>query len=394
MNDIKRQAKALNERIVCWRRYLHTIPETGFETVRTSAFVSEQLEHIGVSEMRRGVAQNGITAMIYGELPGKVLGLRADMDALPVEERTNLPFSSRNNFMHACGHDGHTAMLLGAAELIAANRSHLKGAVKLIFQSAEEIDEGAAAMIRDGALENPHVEAIAGLHTGSLWAGFSSGEIGVRFGPMMAAADGFEIVLHGKGGHGGAPHRAIDPIAIGCEIHSALRTMTEREFGPSVPVVASVCAFQGGEAHNVIPSLCTLRGTLRALTPEVRSRLKARVKEIAENTAQERGGTACVEFLPGPPAVINDRELTRKLKSAATTIVGPERVRELEKPIMASEDMACYMEVVPGTFFFHPSTYGDDRDYPHHHPAFSINEDVLWIGSAVMAQFALTWQED
>ena len=393
--SVREEAVRLNPQLVEWRRHLHAHPELGFETVDTAAFVLARLKEMGVTEIRTGVAKNGVAAVIRGDLPGKVLGMRADMDALPVQEETGLPFASTvSGRMHACGHDAHASMLLGAARILVAHRSDLRGAVKLIFQPSEETAAGALAMIEDGVMENPKIDAFIGLHTGNFWMGVDAGEIGYSNGPLMAAADLFTITITGKGGHGATPHRTIDPIAIGCQIYTALQTIVSREISPLAPAVLTIGVFQSGSAGNIVPSDCVLKGTLRALSEETRKELQDRIRAISEDVAHAMRGRAAVEFHYGPPATVNAPEMTAKLLRAAGAVVGPEKVREVDEPTMGGEDMAFFLEKAPGVFFFHPSTFGGGRDYPHHHPKFDVNEEVLWTGTGTMAQFALTWQDD
>ena len=395
MANVKEEALKMNAQLVEWRRSLHAHPELGFETAGTAAFIEERLKEMGVTEIRTGIAKNGVAAVIRGGLPGKVLGMRADIDALPVREETGLPYASTvDGRMHACGHDAHTAMLLGAAKILMAHRDALKGAVKLIFQPSEETAAGALAMIEDGVMENPKVDAFIGLHTGNFWTGVNAGEIGYSNGPLMAAADIFTITITGKGGHGATPHRTIDPIAIGCQIYTTLQTIVSREISPLAPAVLTIGVFQSGSAGNIIPSDCVMKGTLRALSEETRKELQDRIRAISEDVAHAMRGHAAVEFHYGPPATVNAPEMTAKLLRAAGAVVGPDHVREVDEPTMGGEDMAFFLEKAPGVFFFHPSTFGGGRDYPHHHSKFNVNEDVLWTGTGTMAQFALTWQDD
>ncbi|MDR3229979.1 MAG: amidohydrolase [Synergistaceae bacterium] len=393
MNDIGEQARKMNDRLVAWRRHIHANPELDVETPETEAYIVGELKKLGITKIRQGLAKHGVAALIDGEKPGGVLGIRCDIDALNMAEDTGLSFAATNGRMHACGHDGHTAMLLGAAEILMAHRSQLAGTVKLIFQPAEETTRGAFLMIEDGVLSDPNVDAIVGLHTGGLWKPAVAGEIGYRPGPLMAATDFFTITFHGKGGHGATPHLTVDPIAIACQAYTALQTIVSREVSPLDSAVVTIGLIQGGTAENIIAPACTLRGTCRALTPDLRKKLQDRIKALCEDIAHGMRGSATVEFLYGPPPLINDREMTEKLRRAASEIVGGEHVREIDEPTMGGEDMACYMEKVPGTFFFHPSFTGSDA-FPHHHPKFDIDESVLWIGSATFAQFALTWQQD
>ena len=392
--DIKERAMALNQDIVEWRRYIHQNPETGFETTVTEEFLVNRLQGMGIKEIRKGIAGHGLIAVIRGGLPGKVLGIRADIDALDITEETGLPFASTNGKMHACGHDAHAAMLLGAAKILMENREDLCGTVKLIFQPFEEGGKGALAMIEEGVLEGPSLDGIIGLHTGNLWKGLKAGQVGYRFGALMAGADWFEITFHGKGGHGATPHLTVDPIAMACQAVSAIQTIVSRESSPLDSAVVTVAQISGGNAKNIIAPSCTISGTLRFLDPQTRKMLQERLREISENVARAMRGRAEVEFTYGPPPVINDRQMTEKLRRSATALLGEQAVAEVAEPTMGGEDMAFFMEKVPGTFFFHPSSFDDGTDHPHHHPRFDVNEKVLWIGSAVMAKFALTWQEE
>ena len=393
-SNIRDEARALNGRLVAWRRRLHEHPELGFDTQGTVAFIAGQLSSMGAAEIRTGVGRGGLTALIQGERPGGVLGLRADMDALPITEETGLSFAStEEGRMHACGHDAHTAMLLGASELLLRHRAELKGAVKLIFQPAEEIGAGAVAMIRDGALEEPKVDAVAGLHTGNFWTGAEAGEIGYSSGALMASADTFTLTITGTGGHGAQPDRAVDPIAVACQIYTAMQTIVSREVPPAQAAVVTVGTIQAGSAANIIPPGCTMQGTIRALSPKTRKDIQDRVRAIAKGVAEAMRASASVKFTYGPPPVMCDPGMTARLLRAAGEVVGPEHVKPVDAPTMVAEDMAFFMEKVPGVFFWHPSTLGEGRDFPHHHPRFTVNEEVLWTGAGTLAELALTWQD-
>ncbi|GHS86983.1 N-acyl-L-amino acid amidohydrolase [Synergistales bacterium] len=391
MNSIGERARALNDKIVERRRLFHTCPEINLSTVQTEAHIVEELKKLGVKDIKQGLAEHGVTALIEGGKPGKVLGLRSDMDGLNILEDTGLPFASKNGNMHACGHDAHIAMLLGAAEILTENKDNLKGTVKLIFQPGEETTYGAVAMLKDGVLENPKVDAIIALHTGGLWSPGKPGDICYRPGPLMASSDFFTITFTGKGGHGATPHLTVDPIAMAAQAFTALQTIVSRETSPLDSAVVTIGAIHGGSAGNIIAPTCVLKGTYRALSVATRERLGVRIKELCEDIARGMRGSVEIEYAYGPPALNNDKEMTEKLRLAATEIVGAERVREIDEPTMGAEDMACYMEKIPGTFFYHPS-FKSESAAPHHNPKFDIDESVLWIGSATLAQFALSWQ--
>jgi amidohydrolase len=394
--DIKDRAQAMNSKLVEWRRHLHANPELKFDVIQTEAFIVQKLKEIGVEKIQQGVAKHGVVALIEGKKPGKVLAIRADMDALQIVEETGLPFAATNGLMHACGHDVHMSSLLGAAELLMHYRDELKGTVKLIFQPSEEggVDGigGAQAMIEEGVLENPKVDAIIGLHSGSLWKGAVAGEIGYRQGALMAAVEWINVTFNGKGAHGATPHLSVDPIVMACQAITMLQTIISRELNPLDPAVLSVCMIQGGTAPNVIPQECTIRGTIRTFSPEGRKILVDRFTQICQEVAHAMRGSAKVEIEQGPPPVINERAITEKLQAAAAELLGADKVHEIPEPSMTGEDYSFYLEKVPGTFFFLPTTFGNERDFPHHHPKFDSNEDVIWIGAATLTQFALTWQ--
>lgn len=381
----------LHDQIIGWRRALHAIPEIGFNTPLTEKFILGELEKIGAEDIRHSKG-GGITALIRGGRPGKVLAIRGDYDGLNMTEDTGLPFAATNGNMHACGHDGHTAMLLATAQILMERKDELQGSVKLLFQPSEEDGKGAQAMIEAGALEDPSVDGAVGLHIGSLWEGFKAGEAGYRFGALMAASDFFTVVFEGKGGHGATPHLTVDPVAMACQAVNMLQLLVSRETSPLDSAVVTVGTINGGTMANIIPPSCTIRGTVRSLSPEMRDYLEERVRKVCTEVAETLRGKATVAFERGAPAVINDPVMTEKMKAAMEDILGADKVKEVEKPTMGGEDVALFLEKVPGTFFFLPSTWGDERDYPHHHPKFDIDEGVLWIGPAIMAQFALTWQ--
>ena len=389
MFNVEERAKAINGKIVEWRRHFHANPELGMELPKTEAFVVEKLKEMGIEKIRQSAAGYGVVALIEGKKPGKVLGIRADMDALNMEEDTGLPFAAKNGWMHACGHDAHTAILLGAAEMLTQCRDELKGSVKLIFQPSEENGLGGPAMIDDGVLEDPRIDAVVGLHTGNLWKGAAAGEISYRFGPMMAAMDWINVVFNGKGGHGATPHLTVDPISIACQVQTLLQTIVSRETNPLDSAVLSICMIQGGTANNIIAPNCAIKGTLRSLTPEGRKSLHDRFSQICTEVAHAMRGSATVEVLNGTPVLVNDRTMTEKLRAAAADVVGASHVHEIGEPSMGGEDMAFFVEKVPGTYFFLPATFGDGRDFPHHHPKFALNEDVFWIGAATFVKFAL-----
>jgi amidohydrolase len=393
-------AKAIQQDIVGLRRQVHMQPEIGLETPHTSALVASALKDLGV-EVRERVGGWGVVGLIAGKAGGsggvaasagqgrRTVALRADMDALPVQEETGKEYASQiPGVMHACGHDAHVAMLLGAARILSGMKKDLTGNVKLLFQPGEESGGGARFMIADGALENPRPDIVLGTHVGTLWA-LGTGQIGVRPGPLMAASDNFIITVRGRGGHGAAPHLSVDPVLIASHIVVALQTIVSREVDPVTPAVVTVGMIQAGTARNIIPETCVMRGTVRYIDRALAAFMPARVKEIAEGTARAMRGEAAVEYAYGYPPLINDPGATDFLARSASGVVGPENVRTIQ-PTMGGEDMAYYLEKVPGTFFgLGTANVAKGIVYPNHHPKFDVDEDVLYIGTACLVQVCL-----
>jgi amidohydrolase len=377
--------------VIADRRHLHEHPELGFEEVATSRFVAERLQALGVEDIQTGIAKTGVTGLIRGGGgPGKTVLLRADMDALPIIEENDVPYVSRHHgVMHACGHDGHTAVLLGVARLLLDQRDSFAGTVKLLFQPAEELPPGGAKpMIEAGVLENPHVDAVFGLHVDQ---NAPLGRISLVAGPAMAAADRFTIVIKGKGGHGAKPDLAVDPIVVGAQIVMALQTLISREYDPIASGVVSVCAFLSGSAFNVIPDTAELRGTVRTFTPENRQLLSERIPELVKGIATAMRAEADVTYDYGYPATINDPEMIELVREVVTDVVGAENVVDAE-PRMGAEDFSYFLLERPGAFYFVGSA-NDERGltWGHHHPRFDIDEAVLGIGVETLAQTALRY---
>ncbi len=397
MKTFKEEAGAIQEQIVSWRRDLHRIPETGVDTPETEAYICARLDEMGIP-YRKGIGGHGIAALIEGGKPGRVFAIRADCDGLPIREETGLSFASTNGCMHACGHDAHTAMGLGAAKILWEHRKDLEGTVKVIFQPGEEGcvsgPGGAKRMIDDGVLQNPKVDAITSLHTGSIWRdGFVPGDVGYRYGGVMACMDRFEIVVKGKGSHGAYPHGSIDPISIAAHIVSELQTIVSREMNPMEPAVVSICMIHAGAAFNIIPGECTITGTVRALNNESRQFLAKRIEEISSSVAQGmRGSVSFTYGWEGPAPVVNDAAVTDQLKTVAEAIVGKDHVKEITAPSMGGEDIAFFQEQIPGSFFYLPGCdESKGQTWPHHNSKFDLDESVFRIGSAVLATMASEW---
>lgn len=391
MTQLAKEVRELQEQIVAWRRDLHQIPEVGLEVPKTAAYVSERLDEMGI-EHRKNVGGHGIVGVIKGEGEGKTILLRADMDALAIKEETGLPFASTNGNMHACGHDAHTSMLLGAAKVLNANRDKFKGNIKILFQPAEEGPGGAKPMIDDGAMENPKVDAALGLHIGLIFPELGPGQIGVKSGNLMACLDSFKLKVLGKGCHGAMPHTGVDPVAITGQVISALQTIVSREVQPTRPAVVTIGKLHGGSAYNVIPGVVEIEGTARAVDNETRKLLDSSIESIVAGITRGMHGDYEYEYTYGYPPVVNDPEFTKNFTETAKKVVDEEDILEIQEPTMGGEDMAYYLEMVPGTFFFLGG--GNEEKgiiYPHHNAKFDLDEDVFWKGSALLAQGAVDW---
>lgn len=390
--DINSTALKLQEEIKGWRRDLHRIPELSFELHRTAEYLQQQLDKMRISWER--CAKTGIVALIRGESPGPTIALRADMDALEVKEETGLPFAATGACMHACGHDAHMAMLLGAAKIIAGQRDKLKGSVKLIFQPAEEAEGGAEPMIREGCLENPRVDAVLGLHIGHLFPEVGLGQIGVRTGTVMGASSVFSVTVKGKSAHVATPHEGVDAIAAAAEMILSLRKIAGQELEPGTSVALAVTRINGGGALNVISDRASFFGDIRTVSKEDERYIKRRIEEICRGIAEADRVEVKLDFFKDFPAVVNDELFTREFVKSAAKIVGNENIVEIKKPSLGNDDMAYFLEKVPGTYFFLGS-YNPQKGpmYPHHHPRFDIDESVLWVGSAVLARAAFDFLE-
>ena len=375
--QIRPEVWAERDELVRLRRDLHEHPELGFEEVRTSGIVADKLESWGIA-VRRNVARTGVVGLIEGAHPGPTLLLRADMDALPIHEETDLPYSSRTaGKMHACGHDGHTAILLTTAGLLARRRDQIRGRIKLVFQPAEEGPGGALPMIQEGVLNEPKVDLALGLH---LWSPLKVGQVAVSPGPVMAAADTFSIKVMGKGGHAAAPEECIDPILAAAHVVTALHAVTGRYVDPFEPSVLSVTRIHSGSADNVIPSEVEIGGTVRTVQPATRERLKVRMRHLVEGVTRAFGAHAQLEYREGYPALSNDEKLAHMVMDVCRDffVEAPDAL-QLQRT-MGGEDMAYFLREVPGCYFFLGSGNDAGCNYAHHHPRFNVDEDALLLG--------------
>ncbi len=371
--------------VVALRRDLHRHPELGFEERRTAEIVATRLRALGF-EVTTGIGVTGVAGVLHGDRPGKTVMLRADMDALPILEENATPYASTaNGIMHACGHDGHVAILLGAATLIARRKVELAGTLVLCFQPAEEGRGGAKAMLDDRFFERFGVERAYGLHLASA---FPTGTVGLRSGPFYASSDSIEITIEGKGGHGAAPHLSVDPIYVAGLFIVAIQQVVSRQVDPIEPAVVTIGAIHAGTTHNVIPSRATLLGTVRAFDADVRAKMAERIERVLRGVCESAGATYTFDYLWRYPVTSNDAEQSAYVRALAEDLIGSERVIEAPR-LMGAEDFSYFAERVPATFFTVGSNGGPDSAWPHHHARFDLDERALATGVAMMTALAL-----
>jgi len=365
--------------IQAWRRDIHQHPELGYDVHRTAAFVAERLREFGCDEVATGLGRTGVVGVIRGRKPAgkrdiRVIGLRADMDALPIEEATKLPYASKTaGKMHACGHDGHTAMLLGAARYLSETRNFAGEAV-VIFQPAEEGGFGAAAMIKDGLFDRFAIDQVYGMHNGP---GLAVGSFAIRPGPIMASTDAVDIRIEGRGGHAARPHMSIDSVMVGAQLITALQSIVSRSVDPLESAVVSMCEFHAGNARNVIPQTAELKGTVRTLTPEVRALVERRVREVVAGVAQMTGARIDLNYDRGYPVVVNHAGQTDVAIQVAKQVAGEANVHDMP-PLMGGEDFAYMLEQRPGAFIF----CGNGDSAGLHHPAYNFDDDAIVFGTS------------
>jgi hippurate hydrolase len=377
----------LHGEITAWRHDLHAHPELLYDVHRTAATVAEKLKAFGCDEVVTGIGRTGVVGLIRGNKGGgdglKVIGLRADMDALPIEEANDVPYKSTvPGKMHACGHDGHTAMLLGAARYLAETRN-FAGTAVVIFQPAEEGGGGGRAMVQDGLMERFGVEQVYGMHN---FPGLPVGEFAIRPGPIMAAADRLTIEIEGKGGHAARPHLSIDTVLVGAQIINQIQSIVSRNVDPLQSAVVSICMFQAGSTDNVIPQTALLKGTARSLDPKVRDLLEARLHAVIEGTATLYGATAKLTYKRDYPVLRNHERETSFAASVATDVVGGPHVNTAMVPVMGAEDFSFMLEERPGAFIF----VGNGPSAGLHHPAYNFNDEVIPIGTSYWVKLVET----
>jgi amidohydrolase len=392
MSEIDRLKSDIDELVpdmIATRRDLHEHPELAFEEVRTSGIVAGRLRALGL-EVRTGVAKTGVVGTLKGGKPGaKTLAIRADMDALPIHELNEIDYRSTvDGKMHACGHDGHTSILLAVADILSKRREELAGNVKFVFQPAEEVIGGAEPMVKEGALEG--VDNIIGLH---LFSSYPMGRVGVRSGPTFASADKFVLKIQGKGGHAAMPEAAVDPIVVAAYIITALQTLISRETSPFSPAVITIGKIEAGSAFNIIPEVAELQGTMRAYSTEHREKLIRRISELARSIAAAMNASCEASFFDGCPPCVNDPAMTEMVRQAAEATVGASSVDTgSEVMTTGSDDMGYFLQTVPGCYFIVGAANPEKgAKYPHHHPRFNVDEDAMPIAAEVLARTALDY---
>ena len=379
------RAADLQSEITAWRRDFHENPELLYEVHRTAGIVSDKLKQFGCDEVVTGIGRTGVVAVIKGKTDksGKVIGIRADMDALPIEEATGAPHQSKiRGAMHACGHDGHTAILLGAAKYLAETRN-FDGTAVMIFQPAEEGGAGAEAMLKDGLLERFGVQEVYGLHN---MPGIPVGNFALRPGPLMAAADRFDIQIEGKGGHAARPHEGIDTLLVACQVVTALQSIVARNVNPLESAVVSVCSIQAGNTFNVIPQHARLLGTVRTLTDEVRDLCETRIRAVVESVCAAYGATVKIEYNRGYPVTRNHPEQADFLARIAAQVGGEGAVDADVTPLMGAEDFSYMLEQRPGAYIF----LGNGNTAGVHHPAYDFNDAAIPYGVSLWAKIVET----
>ncbi|KAM3095938.1 M20 family metallopeptidase [Phormidesmis sp. 146-35] len=385
---IKELATALAPRLIEIRRHLHSHPELSGQEQQTAAYVAGVLSSCGL-QVRESVGKVGVVGELAGGSDRRLLAIRTDMDALPIQERTGLEFSSRKSgIMHACGHDVHTTVGLGTAMVLSQLGIQLPGNVRFLFQPAEEIAQGAEWMIQDGAIEQ--VNAILSVH---VFPSIPAGKVGIRYGALTAAADDLEITIVGESGHGARPHEAVDAIWIAAQVITALQQAIARTQNPLRPVVLTIGKIQGGRAPNVIADQVQMMGTVRSLHPETSEALPTWVENIVSSVCQTYGAKCQVNYRRGTPSVQNDLKLTSLLESSAKEIWGSDSIQIIQEPSLGAEDFSCYLKHAPGSMFRLGVGFKDRRNYPLHHPQFEVDETAILTGVVTMANAACRyWQ--
>lgn len=388
MSEVKRLGEKYLQHMINLRETIHMYPEDGFSEFTTSKIIIEELEKLGI-KVQKNVAKTGVVGLIEGKYPGKTVLLRVDMDALKIQEQADVEYKSKiDGMMHACGHDGHVAGLLGAAMILNELKDNLHGNVKLVFQPAEERDGGALPMIEEGVLENPKVDAAFAAH---LWGYLNEGEVHLKEGPMMASPDIFNIKVIGKGGHGAVPQESIDPIVITCQIVNSLQTIVSRKINPLDPVVITCGRIQGGDCHNVIPNEVELEGTIRTFNEETRNWVPKVMEDLIRGITTSQGAAYEFKYEPKYPALINDKYMTSFAKESLKKVVGEENVFDLKEPNMGGEDFAYFAQKVPSAFIFVGIANNKSEPVIHHNPYFKWDSKNVGILAQSLSQIAIDY---
>lgn len=388
MSEVKRLGEKYLQHMINLRETIHMYPEDGFSEFTTSKIIIEELEKLGI-KVQKNVAKTGVVGLIEGKYPGKTVLLRADMDALKIQEQADVEYKSKiDGMMHACGHDGHVAGLLGAAMILNELKDNLHGNVKLVFQPAEERDGGALPMIEEGVLENPKVDAAFAAH---LWGYLNEGEVHLKEGAMMASPDIFNIKVIGKGGHGAVPQESIDPIVITCQIVNSLQTIVSRKINPLDPVVITCGRIQGGDCHNVIPNEVELEGTIRTFNEETRNWVPKVMEDLIRGITTSQGAAYEFKYEPKYPALINDKYMTSFAKESLKKVVGEENVFDLKEPNMGGEDFAYFAQKVPSAFIFVGIANNKIEPVIHHNPYFKWDSKNVGILAQSLSQIAIDY---
>ncbi|MDQ7797384.1 MAG: amidohydrolase [Candidatus Edwardsbacteria bacterium] len=380
---------SIDNYVIGWRRHFHKNPELSFREFQTSRTVAAELKKLGMA-VKPKVGGTGVVGLLQGGRQGKTLALRADMDALPVKEENRTSYISKNpGVMHACGHDGHMAMLLGAAKMLSCQRTQIRGQVKFLFQPGEETPPGGAlGMIRDGAMEGPKVDAVFALHLDS---SLPTGKVGLCRGPMMAASDNFEITIAGKGGHAARPHDCLDPVTAAAQIIMGLQTIVSRKVDPVHPAVVTVGKIRAGSKHNIIPQEAILIGTARTIDPHSTKMMPLWIRQLAEGIARANGLKARVGYERGYPVLFNDPGMVDLCEKVIASRYGKKAPVRITEPMMGGEDMAYFLHKAPGAFLRLGSRQGRETAFPWHHPKFSIDEKSLSLGAGILTEIALNF---
>lgn len=389
MSELMTRAQALKDEFIEFRRDFHRHPELGLQEERTSGIVADYLRSLGL-EVTTGIANTAVVGLIRGGQPGKTIALRADMDALTIPEQSGVEYASTiPGKMHACGHDGHTAILMGVAKLLSEIKEQIPGNVKLLFQPAEEGPGGALPMVEAGVMENPHVDAVMGLHINTY---LKPGQIGLKAGASSAGTDSITITITGKGGHGAHPHKSIDAVVAAGHIIVALQTIASREIDPLGSVVVTIGTINGGYRNNVIADQVVMTGTVRTLDPEVRASMPERIERIIKGICHSLRCECELIYDKGYPSVINSPEMADLAEAVGQRLLGKENVMRVANPSMGGEDFSYFAEKAPGIFLgLGASNPEKDCIYPGHHPKYNFDEDAIPVGMAMLAEAALEY---